>query len=125
MAMLDDRLVLRIPHNALLLVGLLLVGLLLVGLVALAACDGSGQSVIERPNLLLIVSDDLGYGELSIQGSEGVDTPRIGGLAPEGMRFTNAYVSAPICARARAPDYWTLPATLSLCALHGQVSGAN
>jgi arylsulfatase A-like enzyme len=90
--MLDNRTVLRIPR----------ITLLLVGLVAVTVSCGPDQPAIRRPNLLLILTDDLGYGDLSIQGSEEVDTPRIDGLAAEGVRLTNAYVSAPICAPARA-----------------------
>lgn len=90
--MLDDRTVPRISR----------ITLLLVGLVAVAVSCGPDQPVTGQPNLLLILTDDLGYGDLPIQGSEEVDTPRIDGLAAEGVRFPNAYVSAPLCAPARA-----------------------
>lgn len=55
-----------------------------------------------RPNIILIVVDDLGYGELGCQGNTDIPTPRIDSLASGGARFTNAYVTAPVCAPSRA-----------------------
>ena len=55
-----------------------------------------------KPNILLIVADDLGYGELSCQGNQQLATPQIDSLAKNGIRFTNAYVSAPVCGPSRA-----------------------
>jgi arylsulfatase A len=55
-----------------------------------------------RPNLVVILADDLGYGDLGIQGSRAIQTPRIDQLATEGMRFTQFYSSAPICSPSRA-----------------------
>jgi arylsulfatase A-like enzyme len=54
------------------------------------------------PNLVLIVADDLGYGDLGIQGSKQIPTPNIDQLAREGIIFTNGYVSSPVCAPSRA-----------------------
>jgi arylsulfatase A-like enzyme len=55
-----------------------------------------------RPNILLIVADDMGWGELGCQGNPEIPTPNIDGLAARGVRFTNAYVTAPICSPSRA-----------------------
>jgi arylsulfatase A-like enzyme len=55
-----------------------------------------------KPNVLLIVADDLGYGELSVQGNPQVPTPHIDSIAKNGTRFTSAYVSAPYCSPTRA-----------------------
>jgi arylsulfatase A-like enzyme len=55
-----------------------------------------------KPNILLIVSDDLGYADLGMHGSRDVRTPNIDQLAKEGIRFTDAYVSAPYCSPTRA-----------------------
>lgn len=54
------------------------------------------------PNLLLIVADDMGYGDLGSYGSLQVETPHLDRLAREGVRCTDAYVSAPVCAPSRA-----------------------
>ncbi|MCE5328619.1 MAG: sulfatase-like hydrolase/transferase [Planctomycetaceae bacterium] len=55
-----------------------------------------------RPNILLIVADDLGYGELSCQGCKDIPTPHIDSIAAAGVRFTQGYVSAPLCSPSRA-----------------------
>jgi arylsulfatase A-like enzyme len=55
-----------------------------------------------RPNILLIVADDLGYGELSCQGNPQIPTPHIDSLATSGVRFTSGYVSGPYCSPTRA-----------------------
>ncbi|MGW8315777.1 MAG: sulfatase-like hydrolase/transferase [Bacteroidales bacterium] len=54
------------------------------------------------PNILFIVVDDLGKYEVSAYGSETMHTPNIDQLSREGVRFTDCYVSAPICAPSRA-----------------------
>jgi arylsulfatase A-like enzyme len=60
-----------------------------------------GQS--PRPNVVLIVADDLGYADLGCQGqSKDVKTPSIDSLAAGGIRFVNGYVSCPVCSPTRA-----------------------
>ncbi len=56
----------------------------------------------EKPNFVLIVADDLGYADLSLHGSNQISTPHIDQLAKGGVRFTNGYVSAPVCSPSRA-----------------------
>jgi len=53
------------------------------------------------PNIVLIVADDLGYGELGSYGQRIIETPQLDQLAREGMRFTQFYSGAPVCAPAR------------------------
>jgi len=55
-----------------------------------------------RPNIVLIVADDLGYGELSIQGAKDILTPNIDSIARNGVRFTQGYVTCPVCGPTRA-----------------------
>jgi arylsulfatase A-like enzyme len=55
-----------------------------------------------RPNIILILADDLGYADLGCQGSREVFSPRIDSLAANGVRFTAGYVSAPQCCPSRA-----------------------
>ena len=55
-----------------------------------------------QPNIVVIVADDLGYGELSIQGNAEIPTPHIDSIAQGGVRFTNGYVTAPNCSPSRA-----------------------
>jgi arylsulfatase A-like enzyme len=61
---------------------------------------GNGQP--QRPNILLIASDDLGYADLGIHGSRDIPTPNIDRLARDGIHFTDAYVSGPYCSPTRA-----------------------
>ncbi|MDP6040127.1 MAG: sulfatase-like hydrolase/transferase, partial [Candidatus Latescibacteria bacterium] len=56
----------------------------------------------QRPNVILIFCDDLGYGDLGCFGSEVNATPRLDQMAEEGMRFTDFYVAAPVCSPSRA-----------------------
>src|SRR5688572_25650249 len=55
-----------------------------------------------KPNILLIVADDLGYGDVGIQGGKAVPTPHLDKLARSGVRCTSGYVSAPYCSPSRA-----------------------
>jgi arylsulfatase A len=56
----------------------------------------------DRPNFLVILVDDLGYGDLGVYGNEIINTPNIDKLAEEGMQLTNFYASAPMCSPSRA-----------------------
>lgn len=54
------------------------------------------------PNIVYIMADDLGYGEVGVYGQEKIKTPNIDRLAAQGMMFTQHYTGAPVCAPARA-----------------------
>ncbi len=56
----------------------------------------------EQPNIIVLLADDLGYGELSCQGNPEIPTPHIDSIAANGIRFTQAYVTAPNCSPSRA-----------------------
>lgn len=56
----------------------------------------------QRPNVVLILADDLGYAEIGVQGCKDVPTPHIDSIAREGVRFTSGYVSCPVCSPTRA-----------------------
>ncbi len=66
-------------------------------LLAVDAGEGS-----RPPNVVLILADDLGYGELGCQGNKEIPTPNIDSIAANGTRFTNGYVSCPVCSPTRA-----------------------
>lgn len=57
---------------------------------------------VERPNIVLILADDLGYGDLSCFGSKLIKTPQIDELASHGTRFTDFYVAQAVCSASRA-----------------------
>jgi len=61
-----------------------------------------GQPKKRRPNFIVILADDLGYGDLGCYGSELSRTPRIDNMAKEGMRFTSFYVGSAMCTPSRA-----------------------
>ena len=63
---------------------------------------GRGNFVTRAPNVILINSDDLGYGDLSCYGSTQHDTPAIDQMAAEGVRFTDFYMASPVCSPSRA-----------------------
>ena len=58
-------------------------------------------AVAEKPNVIVIMADDLGYGDVSCYGSTRVETPNIDRLAAEGIRFTSGYCSASTCTPTR------------------------
>ncbi len=58
-------------------------------------------TALQRPNVLFVLIDDMGYGDLSCFGCKRVQTPQIDKLANEGIRFTQFYVNAPICSPSR------------------------
>lgn len=71
--------------------------------IALFCCIGicaQGQAR-KKPNVVFILADDLGYGDLSCYGQKHFQTPNIDRLAEKGMKFTNQYAGAPVCAPSR------------------------
>src|SRR5688500_18862233 len=55
-----------------------------------------------KPNIVIFLADDLGYGELGFQGNREIPTPHIDSIAKNGIRFTQGYVSGPYCSPTRA-----------------------
>jgi len=69
-------------------------------LALLAAAPLAAQSA--RPNIVIFLADDEGYGELGCQGNREIPTPHIDSIAAGGIRFTQGYVSGPYCSPTRA-----------------------
>lgn len=61
-----------------------------------------GKQADSLPNIVFIVADDLGYGDLGCYGNTSVSTPHLDRMAQEGMRFTDFYANAPMCSPTRA-----------------------
>lgn len=61
----------------------------------------SKQGQKPKPNIIYILADDMGYGELGVYGQEKIETPNIDALADNGMTFSQHYTGAPVCAPAR------------------------
>jgi arylsulfatase A-like enzyme len=69
---------------------------------SLAACGEVLAQSATRPNIVLIVVDDFGFGDLSIHGCKDIPTPQMDALAKGGVRCTQGYISAPQCSPTRA-----------------------
>jgi arylsulfatase A-like enzyme len=66
-------------------------------------CSAGAQSVPEQnPNIILILADDLGYGDLGCYGCSDIETPNLDRLAESGIRLTDGYVTHPYCGPSRA-----------------------
>ena len=71
-------------------------------LLALSIClIGTPIVAADRPNIVFILADDLGWGEVGCFGQQKIPTPNIDRLAKQGMRLTNHYSGAPVCAPSR------------------------
>lgn len=71
-----------------------------------AAATAAASAVVHsaqrsRPNVLFILADDLGYGDLSCYGRPDYQTPSLDGLAQQGIKFISAYAAAPVCTPTR------------------------
>jgi len=74
---------------------------ILISMVAFFALNYRGLSGESKPNIVFFFADDMGYADLSCYGAPDVKTPRIDGLAREGVRFTNVYAMGPECTPSR------------------------
>lgn len=78
-----------------------------LGIFTLFASDSSAQtgrtaSALLKPNVIFILADDLGYGDLGVYGQRLIQTPNLDRMASEGMRFTQFYAGATVCAPSRS-----------------------
>jgi arylsulfatase len=72
---------------------------LTVSLIFMGSCQQDKPPRL--PNIIYILADDLGYGEIGVYGQQKIQTPNLDALAASGMRFTDHYSGAPVCAPAR------------------------
>ena len=72
-----------------------------LGTTTLLTTSAFAQSTSRRPNVLFILADDMGYGDLSCYGRPDYQTPVLDNLARQGIRFTSAYAAAPVCTPTR------------------------
>jgi arylsulfatase A-like enzyme len=71
-------------------------------LISLASCPTFGQQTHQQPNIVFILADDLGYGDLAPYGQKHIETPRIAQLAKSGLTLTNFYSGTTVCAPSRS-----------------------
>jgi uncharacterized sulfatase len=98
------------------------IGNTLVVMIALAAisCVAASGAAADRPNIVLVFIDDMGWGDFSCFGNDDAQTPHIDRLAQEGIRFEQFYVNSPICSPSRTaistgqyPQRWRITSYLS------------
>ena len=95
--------------------------LILAAVVVAAAAD-----LPERPNLVMILADDLGYGDLGCYGHPTIRTPHLDQMAREGMRFTQFYSAAEVCTPSRAALLTgRLPPRSGMCSSKRRVAFPN
>ncbi len=80
-----------------------------LSLLMLASCTAAWingpqptQAAPGKPNVILILADDLGYGDLGCYGQQLIQTPNLDRMATEGMRFTQFYAGSTVCAPSRS-----------------------
>jgi arylsulfatase len=67
----------------------------------LAACSNSGNLPGEQPNIILVMADDQGWGDMAYQGHPVLQTPHFDAMAAQGIRFDHFYAAAPVCSPTR------------------------
>jgi len=87
------------------------------GALATSMNRGSRESSPEKPNIVIILADDLGYGDIGCYGATKVGTPYIDRIAEEGVLFTDAHTPSPICTPTRysllvGEYYWRIGPTI-------------
>ena len=73
-----------------------------VGLLTRGLYAGAAGGKARKPNVIVIMADDLGYADVGFQGCKDIPTPHIDSIAANGVRFTAGYVSCPVCSPTRA-----------------------
>lgn len=73
-----------------------------LGIVTIAPTANADEPAKSKPNIIVIIADDLGYADVGFHGSKDIPTPHLDSLAKSGTRFTSGYVSCPYCSPTRA-----------------------
>jgi arylsulfatase A-like enzyme len=75
---------------------------LILAILSFALAEASRAADADKPNIVIILADDLGYGDLGCYGHPSVRTPNLDRMAAQGMRFTDFYTAAEVCTPSRA-----------------------
>src|SRR6187402_2075576 len=93
---------------------------LVLAFAALVVCLSRLQAAEARPNIVMVLIDDMGWGDFSCFGNKEARTPNIDRVAAEGLKFTQFYVNAPICSPSRCalmtgqyPQRWRITSFLN------------
>jgi arylsulfatase A-like enzyme len=76
--------------------------LLVVLMLVVVSLNFSSLALADRPNFIIVLTDDQGYGDLGVYGSPDIRTPELDRMAFEGLRFTDFYVASSVCSASRA-----------------------
>ena len=87
----------------------LLSSVLAIGLMSSAFVSVATAAAEKKPNILIILSDDVGWAEFGFQGNKDIPTPNIDSIAKSGVRFPQGYVAATYCSPSRAGTMRPLP----------------
>lgn len=68
----------------------------------LSSCSSIDSKQADKPNIVFILADDMGWADLPVYGNQFNEAPRLSQMAEEGIRFTNAYAACPVCSPTRA-----------------------
>jgi len=79
-----------------------LLRLLAIALLGFPVISVAAEPAADKPNIIIIFADDLGYGDLGCFGHPTIRTPHLDQMAAEGMKLTSFYVAAPVCTPSRA-----------------------
>lgn len=77
-------------------------GLVSIGITSPQSAIAVEETKMTKPNFVIIFADDMGYGDLGINGHPTIKTPNLDRMATEGQKWTNFYVAAPVCTPSRA-----------------------
>lgn len=88
----------RLSHKSLLFLSAMIIASVCLSDRAAIAANETPRN----PNIIILLADDLGYGELGCQGNKQIPTPHIDAIAKQGIRFTSGYVTAAYCSASRA-----------------------
>ncbi len=73
-----------------------------IALITSLPLSANGEVRGERPNVIFVMVDDMGYGDVGVYGQKHIRTPNVDSMARQGVRYTNVYSGSPVCAPARS-----------------------